>query len=317
MSLMLLYSAYFGLSILKKWDIKNGSELQLTLERRTYLISTIVAYAFGFQLASFFLFVFTAENLHTLFVGAMCAAGTLDVNAYGYPTVFLKIMNFLLAGVWLIINHADNRAFDYPLIKKKYLFLVAIMPLIFAEVIIQGAYFLNLKANIITSCCGSLFSSEQKGITSEIAALPLIPMSIFFYATVASTFTAGIFFYRKGNRKTGTLFSLLSALTFFVSVSALISFISLYFYELPTHHCPFCILKREYGYIGYVLYLALLGGAVSGIGAGTLMLFQKAASLSEIIPAIQKKLTLSALIFYIIFTGIVTYRIIFSHFTLR
>ena len=48
--LMLLYSSYYGIRILRHWDIGSGSELQLGLERRTYLISTVMSYAFGFQL---------------------------------------------------------------------------------------------------------------------------------------------------------------------------------------------------------------------------------------------------------------------------
>jgi uncharacterized integral membrane protein len=98
----------------------------LILERRTYIISTILAYLFGFQLLSLFLYIFTADHLHTLFVGAMCAAGTLYVNAYGYPALIMKVINFLLAGLWLILNYADNRAYDYPLIRKKYFFLLII-----------------------------------------------------------------------------------------------------------------------------------------------------------------------------------------------
>ena len=60
---MLLYAAYYGVQILQKWDIHSGSEIQLNLERRTYLISTIMAYALVFQLFSFFLFIYTADNL--------------------------------------------------------------------------------------------------------------------------------------------------------------------------------------------------------------------------------------------------------------
>ena len=44
----------------------------------------------------------------------MCAAGTLNVNAYGYPALILKVVNAVLAGQWLILNHADNRVPDYP-----------------------------------------------------------------------------------------------------------------------------------------------------------------------------------------------------------
>lgn len=314
-SFMIFYSAYYGIQILRKWDINSGSELQLTLERRTYLISVILTYLFGFQLISLFLYIFTADHLHTLFVGAMCAAGTLYVNSYGYPALILKVVNFLLAGLWLILNYADNRAYDYPLIRKKYFFLLIITPFVLVETILQGNYFLRLSPDVITSCCGTLFSIENRNITSEIAALPSIEIKTVFYFFVVSTAVSGIYFYRRG--KGGYLFSSMTGLTFVISIAAIISFISLYFYELPTHHCPFCILQREYGYIGYLLYLTLLGSTVSGIGVGFLMPFRNIKSLSTTLPSLQKKLTLFSLILLFLFTVIVTYRIIFSDFILE
>ena len=148
---LVLYAAAFGVQILRHWDIKSGSERQLSLERKTYLISTIINYAFGFQLLSLFLFIYTADDLCRLFVGAMCAVGTLNVNAYGYPALILKIINFLFAGRWLILNYADNRAFDYPLIKKKYIFLLIMTPYILAETVLLFLYFL-----VIASQCDHL-----------------------------------------------------------------------------------------------------------------------------------------------------------------
>ena len=49
----------------------------------------------------------------------MCAAGSLYANDYGYPTLIVKLVNFLLAGIWLILNYVDNQGYDYPLIKTK------------------------------------------------------------------------------------------------------------------------------------------------------------------------------------------------------
>lgn len=313
--LMLLYSSYYGIRILRRWDIGSGSELQLGLERRTYLISTVMSYAFGFQLLSLFLFIFTADTIHSLFVGAMCAAGTLNVNEFGYPTIVMKGINFLLAGLWLILNHTDNRAFDYPLIRKKYLLLLVITPLVVAEGVLQAAYFLSLKPDVITSCCGALFTTDREGISSSIAALPRIPMKIAFYTAMALTVLTGVIFYLRG--KGVYFFSLMSTATFFVSIAALISFISLYFYELPTHHCPFCILQREYGYVGYFLYITLLGGGVSGMGVGMIMPFRKIVSLSEALPQIQRKLALTAVLLFSAYALIATYQIVFSDFILE
>jgi hypothetical protein len=314
-SFIILYSTCYGIQILRRWDIKSGSELQLTLERKTYLISTLLTYLFGFELLSLFLFIFTADQLNTLFVGAMCAAGSLYVNDYGYPTLILKMFNFLLAGLWLILNYTDNQARDYPLIKKKYSFLLILTPLILVEMILQANYFLRLRPDIITSCCGTLFSQESGLLPSELGALPSIPMKVVFYLSIASTVASGAYYWRRD--KGGYLFSSLSAATFLASMLSIFSFISVYFYELPTHHCPFCILQKEYGYIGYPLYLTLFGGTLSGTGVGLLMPFKGIASLSEIVPSLQRRLALASLGLFIAFAAIATYPIVFTDFILE
>ncbi|HEX9113314.1 MAG TPA: hypothetical protein VF888_03120 [Nitrospirota bacterium] len=313
-SLMVVYAAYYGFVILRNWDLSSGSELQLGLERRTYLISTILGYVLVFQIASLFLYIYTADSLCTLFTGAMCAVGMLNVNAFGYPTLIFKLVNFLLAGTWLIINYTDNQAYDYPLIKAKYRLLVIIAPLIVAETALLYAYVLGLKPEIITSCCGSLFSRDSAGIAGDIIGLPTAPMMAAFYAGNALTLLSGFYFYRTG--KAGYLFSALSGITAVLTVASIFSFLSIYIYELPSHHCPFCLLQKEYHYIGYPLYAALLFGAVSGIGVGALMPFMAVGSLKQVVPALQKRLSLAALFCWLLLTGIATYKILASNLVL-
>jgi hypothetical protein len=168
-----------------------------------------------------------------------------------------------------------------------------------------------MRPNIITSCCGSLFSTGKSNVGSELAALPALPMQIAFYLSMFLTISLGISCYRTGEK--GYLFSATIIVAFLLSLVSIISFISLYYYELPTHHCPFCILQKEYGYAGYLLYATLLGGAIAGMGVGALMPFRKIESLSEIIPSIQRKLALVAVALYLIFTIMVTHRMMFSN----
>ncbi|MDD1622049.1 MAG: hypothetical protein LUQ11_11260 [Methylococcaceae bacterium] len=308
---MLVYAAYYGAQILKHWNIESGDELQLILERKTYLISTLLSYVFGLQLLSLFLYIFTADALCPLFVGAMCAAGTLNVNAFGYPTLVLKIINFILAGLWLVLNHADNQGYDYPLIKKKYLLLALVAPFIVLETLLESAYFLGMQADVITSCCGSLFSSEKAGgLGSEIASLPARPMMWIFYVAMLITMSSGLIFYLKG--KGGYLYAGLSLLMFVISLVSIVSFISLYIYELPTHHCPFCIIMEEYHYIGYLLYVLLFGAVVAGMGTGLLIPFREVESLKHLLDGFINKLALASLVFYAAFTAFVSYEIVTS-----
>jgi hypothetical protein len=96
-----------------------------------------------------------------------------------------------------------------------------------------------------------------------------------------------------------------------------ISFISLYFYQLPTHHCPFCLLQKEYYYIGYPLYLSLFGAGIAGIGLGVVNRFRNISSLKNIIPLAVKRLCFASVVGYAVFAIISTYPIIFSDFKLE
>ncbi len=308
---LVVYGALEGAVILRHWNINSGSERQLALERRTYLVSVMVSYALGFQLLSLFLFIYTADAISPLFVGAMCAAGSLNVNGFGYPALILKVISFLLSGLWLIINAADNRAYDYPLIRMKYLLLLLIVPFVIAAMVAEGGYLLGLKPNIITSCCGTLFTADAETVVSDILVLPRSLAEAAYFISAPVTMGLGLYVFLKAK---GTyLFAAASLIHLFISVVALISFISIYFYELPTHHCPFCILQADYGYVGYGLYPALLAGTVCGMGTGVIAPFHRIESLRNIIPPLQKRLALVAVLSNFVFLVIAGCGIFFSN----
>lgn len=311
---MTLYAGAYGLKINSRWDLQSGSELQLVLERKTYLISVIIAYTLAFQILGLFLFIHTTDSIHNLFTGAMCAAGSLAANSYGYPLLLLKIGNCVFAGIWLVINHLDSTGYDYPLIRPKYRMLALIAVLLVIEAVLQLLYFTGLQADVITSCCGSLFGGTKANIISDIVTVPARPMMVAFTATFVFYLVSGVFSIVQG--RGWLIFAAFSLAFFLVAGVALISFISLYFYELPTHHCPFCILQREYGYIGYLLYGCLLGGVITGTGSGVAELSKKNASLSASIPTFQKRAALAAMVMNCGFTGVAVARIFSTSFRL-
>ena len=309
------YASLAGLRIIRYWDLKSGTPTQLNLERKTYLVSVIFAYVSAFQLLSLFMFIYTAEHIHTLFVGAMCAAGTFNADGYGYPTLVLKGVNFFLCGVWLVVNHADNRAVDYPLIRFKYKFLLVITGLLFLEAFLQIRYFTGLKVDIITSCCGTLFSEETKEIGGQLASLPFRPTMILFFLTLVLILRIGIHFLVTG--RGARWFGRLATWALVLSVASVISFISVYYYELPTHHCPFCLLQKDYHYIGYALYLSLLPAGIFGAAVGVLERFSTKDSLREIVPVLQKRLCILSMSAYVLFMIISLYPMVFSDFVLE
>jgi hypothetical protein len=311
---MVCYAAFFGATILQSWDLNSGSELQLRLERQTYLISTFLAVALFFQFLSFFLFIYTVDRLHPYFTGAMCAAGSLNVNGWGYPVLVLKLITLIMAGLWLIINRADNGGFDYPLIRVKYLLLLGLAPLVVGEAVAQWMYFWHLQPNIITSCCGSLFSTGGQSLGAEVLSLPPIPILFVAFTAIGAVLAAGLWFFLTG--KGGYLLAGLSLTAFIIAGLACITAVSLYIYELPTHHCPFCFLQWEYRFIGYPMYLALLVGALGGLGAGLLTVFRDRESLTDSLPALQAKLALAAILGFGVFALIAVFQVVTSHLVL-
>ena len=310
-----IYASVIGLQIIRFWDIQSGSELQLKLERKTYLISTIFNFLLVFEFAGIFLFIYTTDHIHDLFIGAMCAAGSLNVNDFGYATLVIKIATFMLCGVWVILNYADNRGYDYPLVRSKYKLLTVVTGALVLENLLQSRYFLGLRADVITSCCGTLFSEDTRSISGEMASLPPYGSAILFYLAVALTLRTGIHF--LVTRRAAGTFALFAAGTTLLGFVSVVSFISVYYYELPTHHCPFCILQREYHYIGYPLYFSLLLAGISGMGVGVMERFKGPESLRRVMPPLQRRLTMISLVSFMVFAGIAAYPMVFSDFILN
>lgn len=147
---LLLAATPHAIDLIRHWDLSSGSERQLLRERRTYLLSTLLAFVFATQLVALLLFVFNADRMASLFVGAMCAVGTLEANAFGFPALLAQILVFFLAAVWLVINHVDTRAPDYPLLRIKYVLLLCLLPFLLAAAVLQWRFFLALRADVIT-----------------------------------------------------------------------------------------------------------------------------------------------------------------------
>lgn len=262
---MLWGVAPFAVEVLRHWDPAAADARQIARERRTHLLSTLVALVLAAKLGTLLLFVFAADRMAVRFVGAMCAAGTLNVNGWGYPALGIEIAVFFAAALWLLSDGIDRRGWDYPLIRWKHALLLALVPLATAGAVAQFAFFLGLDPDVVTSCCSTLFSDAGRpGLGNDLAALDPAAALGLLAAGLAVTAAAGGRVLRSG--RGGTLYALASAATFVLALAAVIAALSLYVYEHPHHHCPFCLLKREYGSIGYALYAPLFAATALALG---------------------------------------------------
>jgi hypothetical protein len=283
----------FAVFLLRHWNPASGSERQIALERRTWLISTLVGLALLMSLPALALFVHTADAMAPFFTGAMCAVGSLKANAWGMPALLAQLALFFLAAAWLVVNHLDQLGWDAPLMRGKYRLLLVMAPLALAQAVLLWLYFLKLNPEVITSCCGSLFGPDSSGVASELATLPVAWSRPVFFAGLLATLASGAFFLSTG--RLGRVFGVLCAVNFPLAIGAVVAFIAPYVYEQPNHHCPFCLLQAEHGYAGWLLYPPLFLGTAAGIGAGLVVSLGDRDSLAGIAPRVARRLALLAL----------------------
>lgn len=257
--LFLVISLFLTLDLLQKWDFSSTSMTQYKLEKRSYLVSTIIKYIFFIKLPLFLFFIYSIDGLSDIIIGAMCSAGVIDASSYGIPLLILKLVNLYLFGFWLIIHYGDLRYPDLRFTKVKFTFFIVASILIISEIILDFLMFESIDLEKIAVCCGSLFSNASTSYLGVLFTIDVTYYAYFFY--IIFLFNLIVFV-----KKNDYLFSIGNVLFLIISIISLIMFFSTYIYELPTHHCPFCILQKEYFFVGYFLYLFLFLGTFYGMG---------------------------------------------------
>ncbi len=261
-----IYSLPTIYKISNEWDIYSTDEKQYNLEKKTYLINTIVKYFFILKIITFPFFIYTIDQLSIKIPGAMCATGVFSSSIFGYPTLFAEIICIFSFGLLLSLQYENNKYENLPYTKRIFTLLIFIILIFITEFILKILFFSNLDPTKITTCCGTVFTDESTSIYSTI--IKPKNLLILFY----SNFILILFSYFKKNNY---LYIILNITFLIFAIISLTYFFSSYIYELPTHHCPFCLLQKDYQYIGYLIYIFLFSGTFSGIYYGFLNTFIK------------------------------------------
>ena len=110
----------------------------------------------------------------------------------------------------------------------------------------------------MVSCCGTIYSSSASSYISNIFSIDSAVLLSLFYGNYLLIVLFS--FLRKKY-----LFSIANLFFIIISIIAVIVFFGTYIYQLPTHHCPFCFLQKDYYYVGYLIYIFLFAGTFYGV----------------------------------------------------
>ncbi|MEH0158067.1 hypothetical protein V6R21_28635 [Limibacter armeniacum] len=260
-TILLFGASIYAVMIIKNWDASSGSEKQLHLERRTYLVSSIVQFVLIFQLVTLVTFLVTANNhLPSVIKGAMCAQGALDVNEYGYPVLYIKTVSVFLYIAYLAVNYLDDAEPGYPLTPLKYWLVLPALLLVSTDLVFMLMYFASIEPDVIATCCSVAFLSLSNSESFQLVTPQNVSFAIAVFVSSFVLLQLTIWFLGRQ-----PWLSLVMACIF--SASGIISlkyFFVKYIYGLPSHLCLFDIFLSQYYGIGYIIFGAyfIMGASV-------------------------------------------------------
>ena len=264
--LLLTIAFYFVFYLLKQWDFQSTTTKQYNLEKKSYLVTVIIYFTLVIKLLLLPYFIYTIDILSNIIPGAMCGAGVISANIYGETLLVLKTLLLFISASWLVLNKIDIQAKTFPYFKSKLWFFMFILILFIYEFYLNIQYFNNLSTTSLVTCCSAIYSAESlKPLPFGISLKLLL---ILFYTLFLISFISSI-------KKYAIMAFASNIGLFYISYYAVIYFFGTYIYELPTHHCPFCMLQENYFYIGYIIFISLFLGIFFGTVNFILKLFTK------------------------------------------
>lgn len=264
--LLCLVGLFWAVKISLYFNPKSTTSKQYNLNKKSYLVATIIKFALIVKLPFFLFYIWTMDTISEIVPGAMCAAGIVSATEFGPELLMIKLLILFGLFAWLLLHSLDINEVDYPYTKLKFIIFQPICILIGIELFMEVYHFMQISTDVPVHCCSVVFEQSSAGTASLMQNEPLL--LVLFYSIFIASLIFGLF-------KKAILFSISSLAFMFVGIQTLIRFFSSYVYELPTHKCPFCLLQSDYYYVGYLIYVLFFIGASMAVNVFILYLLKK------------------------------------------
>jgi hypothetical protein len=129
--------------------------------------------------------------------------------------------------------------------------------------------------SVVASCC----SVQLDAVASARAVTASGPraLSVVLAAVAsASCIILAILCARRPRRALAVITGAIASVALPLGMAAVILMVAPYAFEVPQHHCPFCLLRGDVAYVGYPLFGAMLLGAIWLFGAAASAMLARA-----------------------------------------
>jgi hypothetical protein len=277
---LLVRASFTAVTVLRHFDVMRVTEGQLALERRVELAGTFVRVGAVAQVAALLLSVLAADKLSRGIRGAMCAYGTFHSTPWGFRSFAASMVAALAAGTLAQLFVFDARVRGMELAKPLAWATLIVAPIAAVDLALQLAFVLNLDLSVVASCCSVQLDAVAAARGGTAAGPRLFSVVLASIAGAASIGLATLCA-RRPRRPLAVLTGALALIALPLAFAAVVLEVAPYAFEIPQHHCPFCLLRGTTGLVGYPLFGALFVGALWLFGAAAAAVIARAPALAD------------------------------------
>ena len=237
----------------KSWWAGQSPESQYELEKKVYLIITLIGLGFMLRLLMVPLWFFTLQSMIPSVSGAMCLFGVHQMRSpVSWISTGLKILLPFFYGFWLVLNYLDRKLKRQPFMETKLRALFPLGLIMLVESGLDLRFLLTVPPRQV-SCCTSFFDAPPDAIPQILTQTSWFWVGAWYLVTflIIGESMALYFLQKKGRLLGGRLLTgsaISIGIQSVVVIAALACFflalhtkISPLFLHLPFHHCIFCL----------------------------------------------------------------------------
>ncbi len=263
--------------VLRHFDVSRATEGQLALEKQLELAGTFARVAAVVQVLTLALSVLAADRLSRGVRGAMCAYGVFSAHEWGFRSLAATLGVALAAGVVTQLHAFDARVRTLDLARPLAIATCVMAPLSVLDLVSASKFLLGLDLSVVASCCS--VQLDPVGASGEAhAAGPRVLLTAMAVAGGVLSIGTALGAARGPSRVRVVVAGLVSLLTLPVAIAATVLEVAPHAFEVPTHVCPFCLLKPDVLGIGYPLFGAIFLATAWAAGTAACALLARGPS---------------------------------------
>ena len=258
------YGAYVAYKILYQRNKKKLQNSEKERENFYYLLSMISVILLVSRTLNVFYFYYVLVSLIPIIPGSMCPYGVLDASlpSIGFLDLITKLIVPFAYGAWILIDYINKKTEKLVLTNfLAKLYILGMFPLLLVDSGLDWLYFWFIEP-IEVNCCRNVFNEAFDYNPINILG-PETALIVFIITLALLAIILVLQFFRDSNQffLLGSLIlAILTAPLFFVALQEYISpvwiTVSKSILEQPLgepHHCPFCLVKRWWSMIPFLL----------------------------------------------------------------